>query len=221
MSRVTKCLAAFAMLLCATPSFAGYLAGDSANAYFDGVTQWAGSTPYSDGFDLIGYVEWAVYAPGDFPASFTGYSPSAGELTYTYQLFETGPAALSYFQVALGGSGDNISYFTGSGASASIDGATPATADITSFVEAVWTFGGVGGHPLPGTPSKGLVFSSPMVPIDGLGIMQDGGPAAFSFPIPSPSEFYIPEPATWTMAVIGLASLTAVSFRRRRRSVRV
>lgn len=218
MSPFKKCLTAFAMLLCATPSFAGYLAGDT-SSYFDGFTQWNGSTPFSNGGDLNGNVEWAVYAPGTFPGTFTGYIPNPAHVVYTYQLFEIGSDALSYFQVALGGEGYNADFFTGSGASASVDGQAPLTSSVTSFSDATWTFPGMAGTASPGTPSKGLVFTSPNVPENGLGIMQDGGDAGFGFPIPSPSPFFIPEPTTWTMALAALAGLAAVSLRRRRRRV--
>jgi hypothetical protein len=202
------------MLLCATPCSAGYLAGDT-SSYFDGFTQWNGSTPFTNGGNLYGYVDWAVYAPGTFPGSFTGYTPDPAEVVYTYQLFEVGTDALSYFSVSIAGEGNNAGFFTGSGASTSIDGQAPGSSDVYDFIAAIWTFPGFPGDGVNPAASKGLVFTSPNVPENGLGIMQDGGDAGFSFPIPSPSPYYIPEPTSWAMALAGLAGLSAVSLRRR------
>ena len=79
---------------------AGVLNGH-ANAYNDGVNPtWTGSTAFSSG-TLTGFVDYAVFAPGDFPFGGGGYTPTAGELVYAYQVFVTGAASVSSFSVAL------------------------------------------------------------------------------------------------------------------------
>ncbi len=82
---------------------------------------WHGTTGYvgvpaSGG--LAGTIDWAVYAPGVFPAGFTpvgGFVPSAGEYLYAYQGIETGAASLTSVSVVLDNFAHNIGNFTATG----------------------------------------------------------------------------------------------------------
>ena len=40
--------------------------------------------------DLMGIVDWAVYDYLWFPSDFTGYTPTAGQFVYAYQIRTTG-----------------------------------------------------------------------------------------------------------------------------------
>src|SRR5436305_10055650 len=103
MNRSRIGLFSLALLLLAAPALAGPLATDGSS--YQGV--WHGSTSYvgvpaSGG--LAGFIDWAVYAPGVFPAGFTpvgAFVPSPGEYLYTYQAYETGSASLTSVSVVL------------------------------------------------------------------------------------------------------------------------
>src|SRR3954463_7163202 len=95
------------VLLVSTPLFAGALNG---NANAGGPAPlYTGSTPFIQG-TLSGYVDYAVFNPGQFP--YSGYTPTAGEYTYAYQVFVTGTAPLSSFAVLVPGPVDNIGSFS-------------------------------------------------------------------------------------------------------------
>lgn len=202
MSRCKTCLFALALIICATPSFAGTLA--SATSYL-GI--WNGSTPFTDGANLNGTVEWAVFAPGTFPAGFLGYTPSPSNLVYAYQIFEVGSDPLSLLNVGVGGPALNIGTFTGLG----VSGQSALTTTLISGSLASWTFGGIAG---PGT-SVGLAYESPNVPANNLGVVQNGASVAAAVPLPSPSLTPIPEPATLTMALVGFLGFIGLLLRRR------
>ena len=89
--------------------------------YYDGVTTWRGTSTFSYAPDpvLDGYVEWAVFAPGQFP--FSNYTPTPGEYTYVYQLYNTASAAITNYSVALDHAADNIGMF--------VDGPNGVTGD--------------------------------------------------------------------------------------------
>src|SRR5262245_26152745 len=110
---------ACALALCAAPALAGPLA-PAAGVYFDGLATWHGSSHYQGYFDppfntspsgLTGDIDWAVWAPNTFPAGFLGYTPTADEFVYAYQLHETGSAPLSQNIVFTINTADNIGFF--------------------------------------------------------------------------------------------------------------
>src|SRR5438105_425285 len=115
-----------AVLCCATGSlFAGPLASYP-NAYNDGSTTWHGSSAFSDPADnLSGFVDWAVFASGQFPGAFSGYTATAGDFTYTYQVYVTDTAPVSSFEVGIVTPDGihNIGAFTGGG----VNGMAPTT----------------------------------------------------------------------------------------------
>ena len=94
-----------ALAICA-PAFAGSLNGH-ADAFDDGSKVWTGSTAFDNGTGVSGFVDWAVFAPGDFP--YTGYAGGSGELVYAYQVFNTGTDVISSFSVALQNPAGNTS----------------------------------------------------------------------------------------------------------------
>jgi len=183
---------------------AGVLAGNP-NAYFDGTTTWTGSSTFTQG-TLVGYVDWAVFAPGQVPQSLlnSGYTPTPNELTYAYQVFETGAAPLSTFSVALTNEADNIGAFT------ALSGGAPTSALLTALSSARWTFSGV----VQGTSTEGVAFSSSQVPLSLFGVAVDTGQSQYVVPLPSPSAIAIPEPTSLLMA-FGLTCGLSLARRRR------
>ena len=217
-------LLCFAMALCATSSLAGPLntTGNSA-VYVDGLSNtWRGSTSFSQtevSGTLAGFVDWAVYAPGDFPA-FSGYTPTPGEFVYAYQLYvldnlgETNVAATSMFITLLDGHpADNIGSFTGTVSFGSITGVSVGFNAIVADDSAQWYF--VPSPIAPGSNSVGLAFSSPNPPIIDEGSVLDGGIVSTVFPLPTSGAVPIPEPGTLTLGALGLAACALLLLRRR------
>ena len=165
---------------------------------------YGGSTPFDNGGTLKGYVDWAVFSPGAFPYS-GGYTPTPGELVYTYQIFETGAAPLSSFELLLTDPADNIGNFTDLG------GQAPQSQVLSPLTSAKWTFSGIP----QGGMSRGLVFSSPRLPYDLFATVVDTGQSTWVIPLPSPSPVNVPEPAT-----AGLVALGCMMLGLRRRSSR-
>jgi hypothetical protein len=172
-------------------------------AYNDGngpaAGAWTGSTPFVKG-TLQGYVDWAVFGPGVFP--YAGYTPTGGELTYAYQIYETGTAPLSSFAVALTDLGDNIGTFN------DLSGNLPASSSLVSMASATWQFSGIpsGGN------SQGLAFSSVRVPQTLFGVVIDTGQSQYVVPLPSPSSTSIPEPGS--ILALGASALMLAGRRR-------
>jgi len=151
---------------------------------------YTGSTPFSVG-TLSGYVDYSVFNPGGFP--FGGYTPTAGELTYAYQVFVTGQAPLSSFELVLTDPADNIGTIGG------LPGVNPSSTTLTSGTSAKWTFPGI----TTGNNSVGLAFSSPRIPQSLFATVVDTGQTTWVIPLPSPGPNSIPEPATIGLAAMG------------------
>lgn len=176
---------------------------------------WTGSTSFSNPFDLTGYVDWAVFGPGDFPAAFAGlgYTPTSGELTYLYQVFSTGTEAVSELDVALNGPADNIGSFALNPGDVSPTAQQFIPAGVPGGT-AAWEFNtGVD----TGENSYILIFSSPNVPENYLGLTIDSGSSALVVPLPTPSGNPLPEPASVVLVACGLACLAAFKVRRRKK----
>jgi len=185
-------------LCVASSAQAGALNGH-VNAFTDvsNIT-WTSSTTFDNGTGLSGIVDWAVFGPGDFP--FAGYTPTAGELTYAYQVFSTGPDAIHAFTLNLSNPANNIGSF------GDLVGEAPSSATLGA--QAVWNFAGLD----IGQNSSGLAFSSPNIPSSFFGILINGGTTSVAFPLPVPSPNDIPEPASLALLGIGGAAM----LRRRR-----
>jgi hypothetical protein len=180
--------------------------------YYDGVTTWKGTSNFPAIPDPVlgGYVDWVVYAPGQFP--FTGYTPTAGEFTYVYQMHSTGTAAVSNYSVGLDNPADNIGDFVDLGHSVTGD---PALIPMNIYGpfpggSASWDFNGInqGGH------SCGLVFSSPYKPLENFAVIINHGQYQVAQSVPSPSNT-TPEPATIWLLGGGLGLILANWLRRR------
>jgi hypothetical protein len=155
----------------------------------------SGSTTFDNGATLKGYVDWAVFNPGTFP--YAGYTPTSGELSYAYQIFVTGAAPVSSFELVLTDPADNIGNFPLSG------GTAPNSQTLTSMTSAKWTFPGIpsGGN------STGLAFSSPRIPQSLFATVVDTGQSTWVIPLPSPGPNGIPEPASLSLAAMGCVVL--------------
>lgn len=177
--------------LAAGSAQAGALNGH-ANAYDDGGTVWTGSTSFDSGVGLSGYVDWAVFAPGDFP--YAGYTPDAGELVYAFQVFSTGTDAAHSLTL-----NDPNGEMNDVGSFADLAGEAPISTALGTQAE--WNFDGLA----TGENSIGLAFSSTKVPTDLFGIVTNGGSFAITIPLPVPSQNDIPEPAS--LALLGIGGL--------------
>ena len=198
MRAMARTCAVILALLISTQAFAGALfnnpnAGGPPPLY-------TGSTPFSVG-TLTGFVDYSVFNPGQFP--FAGYTPTAGELTYAYQVFVTGSAPLSSFELVLTDPADHI------GTISDLPGVNPTSQTLTPLTSAKWTFPGIpnGGN------SVGLAFSSPRIPQSLFATVVDTGQTTFVIPLPSPGPNSIPEPATLGLEAMGCMVL---GIRRRR-----
>ena len=152
----------------------------------------SGSTAFSNATGLSGTVDWAVFAPGDFP--YAGYSPTAGEMTYTFQVFSTGTAAIHSLTLDdPNAAADNIGSFA--------DLAGEAPTSVALGAQAEWNFAGLDAA----ENSIGLAFSSIKIPTDLFGVIVNGGSFAVAIPLPVPSSVDIPEPAS--LALLGAGGL--------------
>lgn len=195
-------LLVFALLVCATPLFAGPL-----NGHANSIPAFTGSTPFSSG-TLSGFVDYAVFLPGDWPG-YAGYAPTPGEVVYTYQVTVTGTAPVSSLAVGIDppNPADNIgSFLDGYGTDA------PTAALLSGPPDtAEWDFAGI----TTGNASIGLAYSSPNLPQDFFGSVVDTGQFAFVIPLPSPGPVPIPEPGSLILAA--MAGVGLLWIRRRRK----
>jgi hypothetical protein len=211
MKRTSSCAALFvatAIFFSATSAQAGAL-NTPANLALSYNGSWAGSTAFSTG-TLSGYVDWAVFKAADFPYTGAGYTPTAGELVYAYQVFVTGTAVLSHFDVDVPNDADNIGTFTSIGTvapSAMSLGLAPTLAAFDFHAPAIPQF----------SDSIGLAYSSNKVPQSWFGSVIDTGQSTFVVPIPSPSNVNVPEPATAALLCLGAALLVPTAVRRLRK----
>ena len=71
---------------------------------------WTGTTAFDNGAGLSGTIDWTVFAPGDFP--YAGYSPTAGEAVYAFQIYSTGTSSIHSLTLnEATGTGNNIGSF--------------------------------------------------------------------------------------------------------------
>lgn len=173
-----RCVRRALLLAVALTGTSPVLAGPLANhplAFNDGNGPaggaWTGVGTYSHPFaggHLEGTIEWAVFGPGQFPfAGLNSWIPVPGQLTYAYQVINTGSDGIIEFSI--GGGTNGVS----NPGAASLDGANE-TPFLTSFLDPViYQFAYYDdieeqyvGTPVPASTglSAGLVLSSPRVP---------------------------------------------------------
>jgi hypothetical protein len=182
----------------ATPAFAGLL--DTGTVY----NGWKGSTTFSQG-NLSGYIDYAVFGPGDFPFSDENdpaYTDIPSELTYVYQVFSEGSDHISQYWVKVDNTSDNIGFFSDS--TNGVTGNPPNQApELTVPGWAKWKFDGI--YNTPGdNSSQGLAYSSLNTPVNCYSIVINGGAYTLAQPVPAPSNTPIPEPNVLLVLAIGL-----------------
>jgi len=189
-----------AVAVTGTSAGAGVLDGH-ASAFNDGngpaAGAWTASTAFDNLAGVAGTIDWTVFGPGSLP--FAGFAPGAGELTYTFQIFSTGAAAIHSLTLSDPNSGMS------SIGTLALAGEAPISTLLGSQAE--WNFSGLDA----GENSVGLAFSSIKTPDTLFGIVVNGGSFAIAIPLPVPGSVDIPEPAS--MALLGLGGL--VMLRRR------
>jgi hypothetical protein len=211
-----KSIAAFLFLtFCTTQALSGPLDPLAA----DTTAILHGSTPFLSSINpfnnqqpnLVGSVDWAVYAPGTFPASFAagGYSPTPGDYVYTYQVHEDHGAAgdgdFTHLSVDLinGPIVQNIGDFSGVNTVGLVAGVMSDAPFIFTSGSANWIFDAPPIH--AGGTSDGLAFSSPNPPVLISGVVSNTVGAAELTPVPVPR--LVPESGTLTLAACGFAIL--------------
>ena len=182
-------------LMATGSAHAGVLDG-AAGAFNDGngpaAGAWTGSTAFDSGVGLSGYVDWAVFGPGDFP--YAGYTPDPGELVYSFQVFSEGTDDVHSLTL-----NDPNSEMNDVGSFNDLAGEAPIS--VALGTQAEWNFSGIAA----GSNSIGLAFSSTKTPDSLFGIVTNGGSFAITIPLPVPSSNDIPEPAS--LALLGVGGL--------------
>ncbi len=212
------------MLAFASAAMGGVLSNDP-NAYNDGTAAWHGTESFDKSLTVGVFtlalevnVDYAVYAPGYFDASFgTANDPSDGsQYVYAYQILNNqgGNVPLASFSVGFANSQygatlpQNVSFvLTDSGAtpysSAQITGGNNPQSAFYSFINQ--------NVPAEGGYSDILIFTSPNPPQWETGSITWGS-IGQSANLPSP----VPEPATGSFALAAAFFLAIRGFCKRR-----
>ena len=195
--------------------FAGLLVCFMSATTFGGVLNGDGAALVSGSLDVIGDSQWAadvdyaVYAPGDYPGIYSG---ADSKFIYAYQIFNesSSTATLASFSVGLledafvVSCGDDATYGAAGGVSPLLSrlvGSPATSAQWTIDVDAAEN-------------TTVLVASSPFGYTFGSAALANGGESA-TMSVPTPSaDLGIPEPATLSLLVLGGLAL----IRRRRRA---
>jgi hypothetical protein len=209
-------IAVLATLVATATPVAASTTGFAGTAY----DNWEDVAPFSVN-NLMGSVNWIVYAPDNFPDSYlgSGYTPTSGEFTYVYQVVSTGTDPIHKFSVDVENQADNIGAF-GSG----VGVIAPTTALLSPPADTYWTFQDPSSTYPKSSPigylqsSQMLAFSSPKSPEEFYGTVFDGGNHADLDVLPGPGSLAIgaPEPSTLGLTLIGLATWAAAWATRRR-----
>jgi hypothetical protein len=189
-------------LLSGTSAWAGIL-DDHTDAYDNDLGpgtggRWAGSVPFSDGNDLNGFIDFAVFTAQQFNNNFSGlgYVPT-GPLVYAYQVFNTGPATVNSETISASNPASGIGQFDIGDEDADVLVLGSGVADW-DFVPAI----------SPGESSWGLAFSSPNIPELVLASSTSGDALSLATAIlPVPSDTPVPEPSAMLLVMAAAATL--------------
>ena len=189
------------VLVVATAASAGYL-----NGHADAYNGWTGTVPFASG-TLTGDIDYAVFTAADFDSNFGGggYTPG-GALVYAYQVLNTGDAFISAEIVGITNPANTIGTFNDLNVAGDKD-ASGSFFDGSG--NATWQFFDP-NQIETGESSWGLAFSSPNVPMAGVGVILNGGQNAMQMGLPTPSGDPIPEPSS--LVLVALGALVALGF---------
>lgn len=196
--------------VCAFALVMFYLVGPVQAAPMAGFFGTRSYTLTAGGDTLTADVDYAVYAPTDYP----GVDPSAGsDHVYVYQVFNAAASTVdvAFFSIGLedGSGADHEGDDTSVGAPGTAGGQSPSLA-VVSGTSVYWLFD---PQIAPAAWSTTLIFTSPASPTWKSGALADGGlPTPGDGPLPSPT----PEPVTIALMATGLA-LVGIGRARRRR----
>ncbi len=164
-----------------------------------------GSVPFSSGGALNGFVDYAVYAPGDYSGS---VSFSNDRYVYAYQVFNTNSTVgIDYFSVGLPSIADTPdatydpakSYSTAGGINPAMSSKLPESVIYLYLTDNISS----------GERSTTLLFTSSYAPEWGYGYVAGGYAGGAIVELPSP----VPEPASFLMIITG--TLMAFGLRRK------
>jgi len=199
---------------------------DTANAFDDGngptSGAWKDSVSYSGGVGFSATLEYAVFGPGKFADFLSENSIAYADptdpthLVYAYQIeYLAGFGSISASTVAL--DGDETIGIVGNIPKGLVGAdADPASGNNQGGTSIAWNFvdGSTALFTSPPKTSTILFFTSPQIPeLDTASLFNIGGPAPQM--VASPSNQFIPEPASLTLLLVGGASVLGLMRRRR------
>jgi hypothetical protein len=174
---------------------------------------------------LNGTIDYSVWAPGTFPYSGIGYTPTAGELVYSYlihvnptsgpppytQVDPTNASEVSSLSLIVLNDADRIGQSSGLGDVP----ATEMNLDPSGSHLATWFFGSAID---PGQDSYLLVFSSPNIwQFTPATLFDHGTQTDQPLQLPTPSTERAPEPGTLILLALGALWGVPAAVRRVRR----
>jgi hypothetical protein len=194
-------LAVFLFIAVTAPVAYSALNNDPAALIADSVTFDASSGP-----TFYGYVDYAVYAPGDY----TGSLSFPDKFVYCYQIFNLPTsAAVSIFSVDLISGAAVAGAFTDSASAAGVSGGLiPVPLASASMVS--YFFGR--NTVLANQHSTVLLFASDMAPILGTGTITNSQSVGVDIQLPAP----VPEPAT--LLLFAIVAPLLIKTRRKQRA---
>jgi hypothetical protein len=158
----------------------------------DAYSGWTGTASYDNGNNLSGDIDFAVFTASEFTANFGGLGYTPGDAyVYTYQVLNGGSDNFSSLAIGITNPSNTVGTFDIGAVDASqaaFDGS--GNAEYQFFNPGIAT----------GSDSWGLAFSSPFIPMDGMGLISDGGGSLLVNGLATPSN--IPEPASAVLMVI-------------------
>jgi hypothetical protein len=160
-----------------------------------------GSQGFSSG-TLAANVDYAVYAPGQYPDDgLTGNDPSNGaEYVYAYQVFNTGASPITFLSVGHQGPGAAVHNATPDALHATVGGIAP-TLWVALSTSVVGAFNSV--QIQPPQHSEVLLFTSPNAPTFRAASVANSGQSNQQT-LPTP---VVPEPAGLALATLALGAL--------------